>query len=140
HSRVIIRRHRLHCSFHCYRTRIGRMEASGMFWYVAMMVFSLLVGMALGASWLGARNARLGERLDESERRRDEDAKAVQEARAAEAAAQAEKAALAAQLEAERNSTADKIKTLTEAREQLAHQFKALSQEILEEKSRRFDE
>lgn len=116
------------------------MDGSGMFWYVAIMVFSLLLGMALGASWLGARNARLAERLDEADRRRDEDARATQAARAELAVAQTEKATLAAQLEAERNSTADKIKTLTEAREQLANQFKTLSQEILEEKSQRFTE
>src|SRR5699024_1191432 len=54
--------------------------------------------------------------------------------------AKTENASLTARLEAEQNSTAEKIRTLTEAREQLAHQFKSLSQETLEEKSQRFTE
>lgn len=116
------------------------MDGTALFWYVAMMVFSLCVGGALGASWLGARNARLAERLDEAGRRHDEDAAALQQARAELAQAQVETAGLRAQLEAEQAHTADKIKTLSEAREALANQFKALSQEILEEKSQRFTE
>lgn len=116
------------------------MDATALFWFIAMMVFSLCVGGALGASWLGARNARLGERLDEAGRRHEEDVAAVQQSRAELAQAQAQSAGLRAQLQAEQASTDDKIKTLTAAREALANQFKALSQEILEEKSQRFTE
>lgn len=116
------------------------MTESVVFWYVAMVVFSLLLGGALGASWMGARNARLAERLAEAERRRDDDAESLLETRTALETARTENAALSARLEAEQNSTADKIKTLTDAREQLANQFKTLSQEILEEKSKRFTE
>lgn len=116
------------------------MAAGAVFWYVAMVVFCLLLGGALGASWLGARNARLAERLAEAERRRDDEANALRQARADAETAQREAAVLNARLEAEKASTEDKIKTLTEAREQLADQFKTLSQEILEQKSQRFTE
>lgn len=43
-------------------------------------------------------------------------------------------------LESERRHAEDKLQTLTRAREELTHQFKSLSQEILEEKSKRFTE
>lgn len=57
----------------------------------------------------------------------------------AEAQAGAEKAGrLQAQLEAERTAAADKLKLLEEARSALTHQFKALANEIFDEKSQRF--
>ncbi len=43
-------------------------------------------------------------------------------------------------LELERTQTQDKVKLLTEAREQLSNQFKALANEILDEKSKKFTE
>lgn len=53
---------------------------------------------------------------------------------------QAQLAAQAVQLDAERSSAQEKIALLQEAREALAHQFKSLAGDILEEKSRRFAE
>src|SRR5699024_6144598 len=116
------------------------MDENVALWYGLMVVFSLVLGGALGASWLGSRNARLGERLAEARRRHEEDSRELQQLRSALEEAKTENASLTARLEAEQNSTAEKIRTLTEAREQLAHQFKSLSQEILEEKSQRFTE
>lgn len=43
-------------------------------------------------------------------------------------------------LQAERKHAEEKLRVLTQAREELTHQFKTLSQEILEEKSKRFTE
>ena len=54
--------------------------------------------------------------------------------------ARARQATLEAELAAERTQSADKIALLQEAREGLGHQFKALANDILEEKSRRFAE
>src|SRR5699024_1255106 len=116
------------------------MDENVALWYGLMVVFSLVLGGALGASWLGSRNARLGERLAEARRRHEEDSRELQQLRSALEEAKTENASLTARLEAEQNSTAAKIRTLTEAREQLAHQFKSLSQETLEEKSQRFTE
>ncbi len=49
-------------------------------------------------------------------------------------------AALAKELEGERSQAAEKIQLLSEARQSLVDQFKALAGEILEEKSKRFTE
>ena len=53
---------------------------------------------------------------------------------------QTQLAAQATQQEAERTAAQDKLALLTEARDALTHQFKALANDILEEKSRRFAE
>lgn len=47
---------------------------------------------------------------------------------------------LSTELEAERRGAAEKLALLVAAREELSHQFKTLSNEILEEKARRFAE
>lgn len=49
-------------------------------------------------------------------------------------------AELSTSLDAERNQSAEKLTLLTEAKESLSNQFKALANEILEEKSKRFTE
>ncbi len=54
--------------------------------------------------------------------------------------ARAENARLETRLDAERSHAEGRLKDLREAREALTHQFKTLSQEILEEKSQRFSE
>jgi len=54
--------------------------------------------------------------------------------------ARARQAALEAELAGERSQSAEKIALLQEAREGLGNQFKALANDILEEKSRRFAE
>lgn len=51
-----------------------------------------------------------------------------------------EKADLATRLDAERKHTEEKLQLLNEAKQVLSDQFKALANEILEEKSRRFTE
>src|SRR5699024_4739289 len=109
-------------------------------WYAAAIILGLLVGAGLVWLLLGMRNARLSERLAVAERQQEEGATALRAIRAELNAAQSANAALDARLQAERANTEDKIKTLTAAREQLTHEFKTLSQEILEEKSRRFTE
>ena len=53
---------------------------------------------------------------------------------------QTQLAAQATQQEAERHAAQEKLALLTEARDALTHQFKALANDILEEKSRRFAE
>lgn len=56
------------------------------------------------------------------------------------AAAQAENARLQTALEHERAATADKLRLLEQARDELSLRFRQLAQEILEDKSRRFTE
>lgn len=54
--------------------------------------------------------------------------------------AQAQVAELQTRLQAEQQQSQEKLALLTEAREQLSNQFKALANDILEEKSKRFAE
>lgn len=100
----------------------------------------LLVG-AVGAA-LAARTmrAQIEERLAGMTRERDRQAEALLRVRDELQSARAENARLETRLEAERSHVADRLKDLAEAREVLTHQFKTLSQEILEEKSRSFSE
>lgn len=55
-------------------------------------------------------------------------------------AARVEAAEMRAALDAERSGAAEKIAVLTQAREELSNQFKALANEILEQKSKAFTE
>src|SRR5699024_5789732 len=100
----------------------------------------VFVGAGQTAAWMSGRYNRMKERLEETELQRDQESQSLLQVQDELAQAQTENTRLQAQLEAERASTADKIKTLTEAREQLANQFRTLSQEVLEEKSKRFTE
>ncbi len=109
-------------------------------WIVVAALSGLVAGGVLAGLWLRSRNAQLVERLAGAERQRETDTAELRDARDALNAVRADKAGLAAKLEAEQAHAADKLKALTEAREQLTHQFKTLSQEILEEKSQRFTE
>lgn len=88
-------------------------------------VIGLVAGAAAAWLWLRPRLARAGE---------------LEKVRGELGRAQADNAGLRSQLEAERRHTEEKIKLLTEAREELTNQFKALSAEILEDKSKRFTE
>jgi DNA recombination protein RmuC len=65
---------------------------------------------------------------------------AQEQLRAVLAAAQSERAVLRATLEQERAGGADKLRLLQQAGEEMTLRFKQLSQEILEDKSRRFTE
>lgn len=109
---------------------------------------SIALAVLLGAGLGGliallatrARRAELAWKLDALRRDHEARGESLERAHAELAAARSENARLTERLDAERRHADDKLKTLTEAREQLTHQFKALSQEILEEKSRAFTE
>ncbi len=96
-----------------------------------------LIGFAAGgfAAWRAAaaqiraardESAQWRERLDHAGRER--------------AALEGERKALQVLLDAERRSAAEKLQLLADAKEALIHQFKALANDILEEKSTRFTE
>lgn len=105
---------------------------------------ALVIGAALGAVFatLSGRAARAGlvSKLEALERDHDARGEALDDARAELAAAHSDNARLEERLAAEKAHAEDKLKTVTEAREQLTQQFKTLSQEILDEKSRAFTE
>ncbi|MES1954225.1 DNA recombination protein RmuC [Salinisphaera hydrothermalis] len=111
---------------------------------VIVIVVALIVGAVLGAviATLMARATRAGlaSKLDALEHEHAARGKALAAAEDELAAARSENARLGERLDAEQRHAEDKLKTLTEAREQMAHQFKTLSQEILEEKTKAFNE
>lgn len=129
---------------------------------IITIVISIAVGVAATAFLLGkktdeavrlARNeaeielARLSERLDSSTRdtaRVRGELSALNERLAEESATvstlRQKLAETATMLEAEKRLGAEKLEVLTEAKEQLSNQFKALASEILEDKSKRFTE
>lgn len=102
------------------------------------------VGFIAGAGlvwlWLRSGLARNNERQLSVERERDQYAAELEAMRAQLARSQSEAARLQSSLEAEQHHAQEKIKLLTSAREELSNQFKTLSQEILEDKSKRFTE
>ncbi|WVN41602.1 DNA recombination protein RmuC [beta proteobacterium MWH-UniP1] len=98
----------------------------------------LLVGVALGAAFMGWRFAN-------AQRRNAEQLAAVSTQSASEvanakAASAAEIARLETELNAERRQSSEKLQMLQAAREDLSNQFKNLANEILEEKSKKFSE
>ena len=103
-----------------------------------------VLGGLLVLLWLRARQA--GEHARLSERARQlEDAAAqreagLAEARSALAALQAQLASAQMALQKEREAAADKLKLLEQTRDEMTLRFKQLSQEILEDKSKRFTE
>tara|TARA_B100002049_G_C16072470_1_gene373476 strand:+ start:362 stop:1759 length:1398 start_codon:yes stop_codon:yes gene_type:complete len=114
---------------------------------VSALILGTLIGAALAALWARSAQARLAAARDAAQREIDtqtsalaETRRALDDARQTLADARSENARLETRLENERRNSEDKLKTLTEAREALTHQFKTLSQEILEEKSRAFTE
>ncbi|WP_353109510.1 DNA recombination protein RmuC [Salinisphaera dokdonensis] len=118
---------------------------------IVLIVFALmlgaLVGTALAVLWARSGAAQLEAARDAAQREAESQAemladtrRGLDEARQALADARSENARLETRLEGERRNSEEKLKTLTEAREALTHQFKTLSQEILEEKSRAFTE
>jgi DNA recombination protein RmuC len=88
-----------------------------MFWALAVLALAILAA----AVWLYTRSTA------ESAALRAENARLI-----------ATEADLRARLEAERTATIEKIRTLTEARDQIRDQFQALSSEALERNNRRF--
>ncbi|RJS91193.1 DNA recombination protein RmuC [Salinisphaera sp. Q1T1-3] len=103
----------------------------------------LLAGAAVGALIAGlvarARRAALHARMDWIEADRDEHRESLERAHAELARARSEQARLSERLDAEQRHAADKLATLTDARAQLSDQFRALSQEVLDEKTKAFD-
>lgn len=95
---------------------------------------------------LRASQAELSERASEAAKWSERAARlpdielALQESRRAHADLEVRAAQLATTLDQERRRGQEQLSLLTEAREQLSHQFKALANEILEEKSRKFVE
>lgn len=104
------------------------------------VVAGLLAGIAATALWARATRAQIEERLAGLNHEHEARTTELVDTRQALEQARAENARLEARLESERAHAADKLKSLTEAREALTHQFKTLSQEILEEKSKAFTE
>jgi len=103
-------------------------------------VVGLVAGIAVTALWARSTRARIAERLTGLTREYEARSAELIEARETLNGLRADNARLETRLEAERKHADDKLKSLTEAREALTHQFKSLSQEILEEKSRSFSE
>lgn len=99
-----------------------------------------LIGWTITALWARSARARLDERLDAMTREQALRAADIERLRTELGDARTDKARLGARLEAERNQAEGRLKDLREAREALTHQFKTLSQDILEEKSQRFSE
>ncbi|AWN16393.1 DNA recombination protein RmuC [Salinisphaera sp. LB1] len=108
------------------------------------LTIAFLVGAALGGliALLAARANRAGlaSKFEALERDYAARGASLEKAHAELASARSENARLAERIEAEQRHAKDKLATLTEAREQMAHQFKTLSQEILDEKAKAFNE
>ena len=111
-------------------------------WATPLLGGLLAFAVGAGVVWLWQRSklAQTQERLLGVARERDQQAAALEHKRAELSAAQSEAASLKTAFEAEQRHSQEKLKLLTEAREQLADQFKSLSQEILEDKAKRFTE
>lgn len=107
---------------------------------IVWAVAAFALGAGLAWLWMRSVLARTVERLAASERQRMEYADELQKNTSQAAALQNEVVGLKTSLASEQRHAQEKLKLLTEAREQLADQFKTLSQEILEDKTRRFTE
>lgn len=116
------------------------MTAQVMIFLVAALIVGSVLGGAFALVWARSKQAQLEANLGGAQREVEARAGELAESRSALEQARAENARLETRLDAERKHAEDKLKTLTEAREALTHQFKTLSQEILEEKSRAFTE
>jgi DNA recombination protein RmuC len=92
-----------------------------------------IAGMEATAAQL---NAQIGELRESLERARNES----EQLRRDLGAAQVESAELRTALDKERSGAEEKIAVLTQAREELSNQFKALANDILEQKSKTFTE
>ncbi len=108
------------------------------------MAIAVVIGALFGAAGMAlvARSARaqIAERLANAVRERNVGTEQLADAHAELEIARTDNARLEAHLEAERAHAGQRLKELTQARETLAHQFKSLSQDILEEKSRAFSQ
>jgi len=116
------------------------MTIQTMVFLAAALVVGGVLGGAFAMIWARSKQAQLEANLAGAQREAEARAAELAESRSALENARAENARLETRLDAERRHAEDKLKSLTEAREALTHQFKTLSQEILEEKSRAFTE
>src|SRR5699024_1411795 len=89
---------------------------------------------------LRSDNVRWQEKHQAVQKSDEDNRQALARERAALAEARQDNSRLEERLKAEQQAAEDRLKTVTEAREQMTHQFKTLSQEILEEKSKAFNE
>ncbi|WP_348760731.1 DNA recombination protein RmuC [uncultured Salinisphaera sp.] len=114
---------------------------------MSQAIVFLIVGLGAGALFgaglailvLRSRQAQSAARLQLLADERDAQRASLAETHEALAAARSESATLAERLAAEQRRSEDKLAAVYEAREQMTHQFKNLSQEILDEKSKAFD-
>lgn len=93
-----------------------------------------------GAAWLAAGRGRLAERAQAAERGQAKAEAAAAALRGERDQSSAAATRLQAELEAEKKRGQERLADLESARAGLMAQFKALAQEILEDKSRRFTE
>jgi len=101
---------------------------------------AFIVGAGLVWLWLRSVLAQTNERLSGIERERDLYSVELEQKRSELSAMQSETVRLQTRLEGEQRHAQEKIQLLSEAREELTNQFKTLSQEILEDKTKRFTE
>lgn len=116
------------------------MTVQAMILLAAALVVGGVLGGAFAMVWARSKQAQLEANLAGAQRDAETRAGELGNARSALESARSDNARLETRLDAERKHAEDKLKLLTEARESLTHQFKTLSQEILEEKSRAFTE
>lgn len=98
-----------------------------------------LAGALLATMVLRARDAGTTARMRVLEDDRDAQRAALAQAHETLAAARSENATLTERLAAEQRHSEEKLAAVHDAREQMTHQFKSLSQEILDEKAKAFD-
>jgi DNA recombination protein RmuC len=97
---------------------------------------NLRLALAQARTAAEAESARIARLEGELVEARDRHGSALEE----QSRLRAQLSAIRTELDAERRQSSEKLALLTEAREQLSHQFRALANDILEEKSRRFAE
>ncbi len=104
----------------------------------------LIAGSSLGALVVSVaargRRAALETQLNNITNERDARSSELERERAASQQLRDAKTRLETQIEAERKAADDKLKELTNARDALTQQFKTLSQEILDDRSKKFTE
>lgn len=101
---------------------------------------ALFAGAGIVWLWLRSQLAQTQAHLDAVVRERDRLNTDLAQNRSELARLQSEAVSLETRLEAEQRHAQEKLRLLTESREELTNQFKTLSQEILEDKTKRFTE
>jgi DNA recombination protein RmuC len=107
---------------------------------IASVVSGAVAGAFLAFLWLRGQSSRLEERAAGQQQAREQAEAALALARAGQESLSAELARARTVLEKERQSAQEKQELLQRTGEEMSLRFKQLSQEILEDKSRRFAE